>query len=290
MSQNDFSLANQAGASFRSDVNSAFQAAVTKSSGTAAPSTTYQFQDWVDTSSGTLLKIRNGGNSAWMTYGSIGTGGPVPYSNGSPRPHPKDMQNGTGTFAPGTGDSIIFSPAGTGDERKVPIPTFMASFSPAEARISYIVANGAAGGASVAGSWTQYPLTSEDYDTGTFVSIGTGSGTAGTNTFRLTTGSYGLTGAAIVNVVNATNKARIRLYNVSDGTQTGEAGPTMQASDGGTESSYCGLPPTRFSVSGTKVFEIQYHAAVALGTIGLGSPSSSGVNEMYAWFTISKFT
>jgi hypothetical protein len=65
MSQNDFNLANQGFPSMRADINSAFQALATNSSGATAPPTTYAHQWWYDTGSDTL-KIRNEGNDAWI--------------------------------------------------------------------------------------------------------------------------------------------------------------------------------------------------------------------------------
>jgi len=65
MSQNDFNLANQGFPSMRSDMNSALQALATNSSGATAPSTTYAYQYWYDTTT-TILKMRNAANSAWI--------------------------------------------------------------------------------------------------------------------------------------------------------------------------------------------------------------------------------
>lgn len=122
MSQNDFSIANADGATVRSDVNSAFLAAVTKSAGTGAPSTTYQFMDWADTTAN-LLKQRNSGNSGWLTVGSQGTGGFIPYSEGSPLLPIKNQ----GTQTPvGTADYVSFSPGGTGVEKRAPLSTAVA--------------------------------------------------------------------------------------------------------------------------------------------------------------------
>lgn len=66
MSQHPMTLANQAGASFRADLNNQTAALVTQSSGATAPSTTYAYQFWADTTFG-LLKQRNSANSAWVT-------------------------------------------------------------------------------------------------------------------------------------------------------------------------------------------------------------------------------
>lgn len=70
MSQNDFVIANQAGAAFRADVNSALQALASLNAGATAPGTTYAYMLWYDTTLA-LLKIRNGGNSAWVIIGPL---------------------------------------------------------------------------------------------------------------------------------------------------------------------------------------------------------------------------
>ena len=73
MSQGDQSIANQAGAAFRADLNLELQAAISLSSGATAPATTYAYQHWADTTTG-LLKQRNSSNSAWVTVLEIDTG------------------------------------------------------------------------------------------------------------------------------------------------------------------------------------------------------------------------
>jgi hypothetical protein len=72
MSQHDFDIANQAGAAFRADINSVLAAIVSNNSGASAPSTTFAYQLWADTTTG-LLKIRNAANSAWVTMGTLAT-------------------------------------------------------------------------------------------------------------------------------------------------------------------------------------------------------------------------
>ena len=70
MPQNDFDIANQAGAAFRADVNSALQALATLSSGATAPATTYARMIWADTTTNTL-KRRNAANSAWIVVDTL---------------------------------------------------------------------------------------------------------------------------------------------------------------------------------------------------------------------------
>jgi hypothetical protein len=82
MSQNDFSLANANGATFRADVNSAFQAIASSSSGSSAPGTTYGCQWWFDTTND-ILKIRDEANANWVNVASLVGTTWIPYSNGS---------------------------------------------------------------------------------------------------------------------------------------------------------------------------------------------------------------
>jgi hypothetical protein len=67
MSQDDFSIADQPGAGFLSELNSQLQALATLSSGATAP--TYAYQLWYDTAN-SVLKIRDGANTAWVTIGN----------------------------------------------------------------------------------------------------------------------------------------------------------------------------------------------------------------------------
>lgn len=72
MAQHDYSLANQSGSSFRSDLNNALAAIVSQNSGSAEPTTKYAYQYWVDTSTTpALIKQRNAANSDWITLGEV---------------------------------------------------------------------------------------------------------------------------------------------------------------------------------------------------------------------------
>jgi hypothetical protein len=70
MSQHDMDLANASGAAFRADANLALTALASNSSGASAPSTTYAYQTWYDTTTGTK-KRRNAANSGWIVDGTI---------------------------------------------------------------------------------------------------------------------------------------------------------------------------------------------------------------------------
>lgn len=72
--QTDLSLANQQAIDFRLELNNHLEALVTLSSGDSAPSATFPFQLWADTTND-ILKIRNEANSAWVVVGTLGATG-----------------------------------------------------------------------------------------------------------------------------------------------------------------------------------------------------------------------
>lgn len=66
MAQNDFVIADQTASAALSDINSAFQALASCSSGSTEPSVKYANQLWYDTTTH-ILKVRNEANSAWIS-------------------------------------------------------------------------------------------------------------------------------------------------------------------------------------------------------------------------------
>lgn len=64
--QHDYDIANASGAVVRSDLNDVLEAIATGNSGATAPTVTFPFMRWFDTSTNTL-KIRNAANTAWLT-------------------------------------------------------------------------------------------------------------------------------------------------------------------------------------------------------------------------------
>lgn len=70
MSQHDYIISNASGATVRADINSVLAAIITNNSGATAPSTTYSYQFWADTTTG-ILKQRNAANSAWIDIGTM---------------------------------------------------------------------------------------------------------------------------------------------------------------------------------------------------------------------------
>lgn len=74
MSQHDMNVANQAFPATRTDLNNALGALVSLSSGLVAPTTTFAYMLWADTTAG-LLKIRNAADTAWITVGTLALAG-----------------------------------------------------------------------------------------------------------------------------------------------------------------------------------------------------------------------
>tara|TARA_R100001015_G_scaffold12566_1_gene5372 strand:- start:256 stop:2121 length:1866 start_codon:yes stop_codon:yes gene_type:complete len=63
--QHDYVIDNSTGANVRSDINSVLQAIASNNSGSSAPSTTYAFQLFADTTNN-VMKIRNAANNAFI--------------------------------------------------------------------------------------------------------------------------------------------------------------------------------------------------------------------------------
>lgn len=68
--QHDQVIANDTGAAVRADINNAFAALFSLSSGTSAPATTIAYQVWADTTNN-LLKQRNAANTGWIVRGTL---------------------------------------------------------------------------------------------------------------------------------------------------------------------------------------------------------------------------
>ena len=116
MATHDYSLANQSGSSFRSDLNNALSAIASNNSNSTDPATTFAHQWYVDTGDSTL-KIRNAANSAYVNVsavGGIGTANLGLALAASP------SFTGTATFAGNilmSGTGTLDLPVGTTGER-----------------------------------------------------------------------------------------------------------------------------------------------------------------------------
>ena len=91
MAQHDYNIANQTGASFRTDLNNALSAIHSNNSGSSEPSTRTAYMWWAD-SNNNELKLRNSSNTNWVSLRTfngnipdtplgIGTDSPSDYSS-----------------------------------------------------------------------------------------------------------------------------------------------------------------------------------------------------------------
>ena len=71
MAQDSLSVANGTGAAVRAAINAAMQASATNQSGSSAPSTTYPFQFFANTTTSTL-QIRNSANNGYINVSGVG--------------------------------------------------------------------------------------------------------------------------------------------------------------------------------------------------------------------------
>jgi len=70
MSQHDYTIENQTFPATRTDLNNVFAAIVSQNSGATAPSTTYAYMLWYDTTTD-ILKMRNANDDAWIDLFTI---------------------------------------------------------------------------------------------------------------------------------------------------------------------------------------------------------------------------
>lgn len=70
MAQHDYIISNDSFPNTRADINNALAAIVSSNAGSSAPSTTYAYQLWYDTTTD-ILKIRNADDDAWITLFSF---------------------------------------------------------------------------------------------------------------------------------------------------------------------------------------------------------------------------
>ena len=111
MAQADGVVANGSGAAVRADLNNQLAALFTTHSGATAPSTTYAYQFWADTTT-SELKIRNSTNSAWVSL--RGLDGSFTISDGSVGAPGLRFSSDTNTgLYRSEADTIAFSTAGT---------------------------------------------------------------------------------------------------------------------------------------------------------------------------------
>jgi len=118
MSQHDMNIANASGATVRADINNALAALVSNSSGASAPTTTFAYQLWVDTTTG-KLKMRDAANADWVTIGiSLAESG-VLLMDERAAPTVAASQGGVYTKDTGGQPELFFREESDGDEVQI---------------------------------------------------------------------------------------------------------------------------------------------------------------------------
>lgn len=111
MAQADGVVSNASGSAVRADLNNQLAAVFTTHSGATAPSTTYAYQFWADTTA-SELKIRNSANDGWVSLRGLDGSFTVPDGTvGTPGIRFSSDTN-TGIYR-SEADAIAFATAGT---------------------------------------------------------------------------------------------------------------------------------------------------------------------------------
>jgi len=137
-------------------------------------------------------------------------------------------------------------------------------------------ANNTDGGASVGTTFTTRVLNT------TVVNDITGCSLA-TNQVTLPAGSYI---ATVFSPLRNTNLSKIRLFNVTDSTNTA-IGQNCNVDSSASVGAVVTLQ-AQFTITGSKAFAVQYYCQSAVATFGLGRAVNAGVNEVYTTIQIQK--
>ena len=111
MAQHDYDIANQSGSAFRADLNNALAAIVSDNSGSSAPTPTFAYQTWIDSSTNpATIKRRDASNANWVTVGTVDGAGSATapgFAVGSGTTYKP------GIYSPGT-DQLALATGGAG--------------------------------------------------------------------------------------------------------------------------------------------------------------------------------
>jgi hypothetical protein len=147
-------------------------------------------------------------------------------------------------------------------------PTWGSASSSDYILIRHDASSGTAGGTFTSGSWQTHPLTNEVSDTGGHASLASNQITLAAGTYVAKWHAYGV----------ACNQHQTRLQNITD-TATIDLGATAYAPSANTP--IVSVGSTKFTISGSKVIEMQHRCAATRATDGFGVAGSFGT-EVYA--------
>jgi hypothetical protein len=140
-------------------------------------------------------------------------------------------------------------------------------------KLSDVKASGTAGGTFTSGAWQTRDLNTEDSDTG-------GHSSLSSNQFTLDAGTYKISVTAPGYNVNG---HQAKLYNITDASDEIIGGTSFNSGQQ-TTSSVVG----EFTITASKVFEIQHRCIVTQATNGFGLAAGFGVGEVYTMVELWK--
>ncbi|WP_085595924.1 hypothetical protein [Thalassospira sp. MCCC 1A01428] len=265
MAQHDYQISNGSGIAVRNDVNNALAAVVTQNAGSTAPSPTYPYMWWADTTSG-HLKQRNAANTAWIDHGSMA-----------------ESFLRTGAVAPGGAAGLLRA---DGDASSLTgVPAGVQDSLDDIAAIAQVMHlqhqenSGVQGGSSVSGAVRALPIHTLVSNT-----IVGASFSASTGRFTLPAGLY---------EVNATHSfyrsvtSAIYLGSVTGDAVSLKGESAFSNSDGGYASAFSFISGV-LQLSGPTSLEPRYRSGGSYSGSGLGLATGFGDKEIYGNVFIRK--
>lgn len=273
MAQHDFNIANQVPANLRADLNNAFSAIATNSSGASAPSTTFANQWWYDTTNN-LLKIRNEADTAWITVGELDQTSGVwkPYVNGK-------------QIADFLDEDDMASDSATAVPSQQSVKAYVDNKAGNFLVVREQHTSGTTGGALTESNWTTYAINTTQYNNISGASVAS-------NQITLPAGTYKVSGyggaSTTFNTTTKSNNFKPRLRNITDGSTALVGGGGRPSGYSGTLSDEMQMPIGGvITLASPKTFELQCYANSG-GNANTGRPIASGEVEVYAELVIEK--
>jgi predicted RecA/RadA family phage recombinase len=138
--------------------------------------------------------------------------------------------------------------------------------------------SGTAGGSTSATTWHTRDLNTVASNTITGASLSSNQITLPAGTYRVFAQSE----------MHESGANRLRLRNITDSSTVASGANSNSGSSGASLPNNSAILGTRFTIAGTKTFELQHYAKLAKATIGLGIALSTGEVEVYSEITIFK--
>lgn len=134
------------------------------------------------------------------------------------------------------------------------------------------------GGSFTSGAWRTRVINTEVVDTGSICTLAS-------NQFTLPAGTYEIDASAPAIQVAG---HMIRLQNITDATTVAYGSTEYSNTGGAYAQNRSTIAGYRFTIAGSKTFELQHRCTTTLATTGMGRPANVGVNEIYSRVVLRK--